>query len=65
MKNNILDILKKVTGIILIIFGIIGSFLPIIQGFLLIAIGIALLGNKWFIKKIKQLKNYLAEKYKK
>ena len=65
MKSNFWNILKKVMGIILIIFGIIGSFLPFIQGFLLIAIGTMLLGNKWLIKKLKLIKNYLTRKFKK
>ena len=50
--------LKKITGIILIVIGIIGLFLPIMQGILLIIAGLLLMGYKkkdidrW-IKKIK------------
>ena len=51
-------ILKRVAGIILIAIGIIGLFLPIIQGILLILAGMFLMGIKvedvkrWF-KKLK------------
>ena len=51
-------ILKRIAGIILIIIGIIGLFLPIIQGVLLIIAGLFLMGikiedvKKWF-KKLK------------
>ena len=51
-------ILKNIAGIILIAIGIIGLFLPIIQGVLLILAGLFLMGIKiddiknWF-KKLK------------
>ena len=57
-------IFKKIAGVILIIIGVIGLFLPIIQGVLLILAGLFLLGikkeqikgwanktKKWFKKK--------------
>ena len=53
-----LKIFKKIAGIILIIIGIIGLFLPILQGVLLIIAGMLLLGvkkeqiKKW-VKKLK------------
>ena len=56
-------ILKKTFGILLIIVGIIGLFLPIIQGVLLILAGLALMGIKiddikaWLKKKKRALKN--------
>ena len=56
-------IIKKIAGVILIIAGIIGSFLPFIQGFLLIAIGAILLGNKWLIQKLNELKKWLTSKF--
>ena len=65
MKNNLLIIIKKITGIILIIIGIIGSFLPFIQGFLLIIIGTILLENKWLLNKLKNLKIWIKSKIKK
>ena len=51
-------IFKKIAGIILIILGIIGLFVPILQGILMIFAGLLLLGvkkeqiKKWF-KKMK------------
>ena len=53
-----IKILKNIAGIILIGVGIIGLFLPIIQGVLLILAGLFLMGikikdiKKWF-KKLK------------
>ena len=53
-----IKIFKKIAGVILIIIGVIGLFLPIIQGVLLIVAGLLLLGvkkeqiKKWF-KKFK------------
>lgn len=51
-------ILKKVVGITLIALGVIGLFLPILQGILLILAGLFMLGItkehiKAWIKKIK------------
>ena len=49
-------ILKKILGVILIIIGIIGLFLPILPGVLVIIAGLFLLGikvedvKKWFGK---------------
>ena len=53
-----LKVFKKILGVTLIIIGIIGLFLPIIQGILLILAGLLLLGvkkeqiKKW-INKLK------------
>jgi len=53
-----IKILKKVVGIILIVVGVIGLFVPILQGVLMILAGLFLLGiktediKKWF-KKLK------------
>lgn len=50
--------LKKIAGVTLIIIGIIGLFLPLLQGLLLIFAGLLLLGirkeqiKEWF-KKLK------------
>ncbi len=49
-------ILKKIIGIALIAVGVIGLFLPILQGILLILAGLSLMGikvediKKWFKK---------------
>jgi len=59
-KNRVWEIIKKITGIILIIIGIIGLFLPLLQGILLILIGLALFHNQnikeYILKKVKKVK---------
>lgn len=52
-KNYV--ILKKILGIILIILGIVGLFLPFLQGLIFITAGIGLLGNKKLLYKLKRL----------
>jgi uncharacterized protein YqgC (DUF456 family) len=51
----------KVLGVLCIIVGILGLFLPIIQGILLILIGLGLLGDhrlmNWFKKKFNIKEN--------
>jgi len=61
-KNNVLEITKKILGIILIIGGIFGLFLPFFQGVAMIILGAILLGNKTLIRKTKQLKRYFSKK---
>lgn len=51
-----IKVLKRIAGIFLIILGIIGLFLPILQGILLIFAGLLLLG----IKK-EQIKEWLKK----
>lgn len=58
MYKDIFQFLKKIVGIILIAIGIVGLFLPIIPGVLLIIAGLIILGvkkktmKKW-VKKSK------------
>ncbi|MBI2653886.1 hypothetical protein HYX02_03680 [Candidatus Woesearchaeota archaeon] len=58
MYVKIFKIFKYTVGIVLIVIGVIGLFLPIIQGILLIIAGLLLMGvkkeqiKKWF-KKLK------------
>jgi len=59
-KLALWDITKKIIGIILIILGIAGLFLPFLQGIILIAIGLAFLGNK----RIKRILKKYWEKIK-
>ena len=56
--SEIWDITKKILGIIFIIIGIIGLFLPFLQGLLLIIIGLALYNNK-------KIGRYIAENIEK
>jgi len=59
-ENKIGNLTKKILGIIFVIVGIAGLFLPIIQGILLIVVGLALYHDKSIreiLKKaIKKLK---------
>ena len=58
VKNQIIRIAKKIFGMILIIGGILGLFLPFFQGIAMIILGSILLGDKFLIKKTKKLKKY-------
>ena len=48
------SILKKAIGIILIIVGLFGIFLPFVQGILLIVLGVYLVGNHKLINWMKR-----------
>jgi len=48
--------IKKIIGVILIVIGITGWFVPIFQGWLFIFLGVALIENQWVNKKCKILK---------
>ncbi len=61
--NSLNSGLKVFLGIILIIVGIAGLFLPIVQGILFIIAGLALIGAKPVLKKLKKLKDYLVDKF--
>ena len=58
-------VIRKVIGITLIIIGVISGFIPIIQGWVFILAGLALLGiKKKHIKKgVKKVKNWLKKKF--
>lgn len=49
---------RKTLGVLLIIGGIAGLFLPFLQGIAMILAGLALLGNKKAIAAIARLKAY-------
>ena len=57
MKKRIKKFIRKTFGILLILVGIAGLFLPVLQGIVMIVVGISLvhpvLGKK-IIKKIKK-----------
>ena len=59
--RSALRIVRIVAGILLVIFGIIGLFLPVLQGILFILIGLALLG--FDLKRLRKLRLYLAERF--
>ena len=61
--NSLNGGLKVFLGVILIIIGIAGLFLPFLQGILFIIAGLALMGAKPVLKKLKKLKDYLVDKF--
>jgi len=65
LKNNVLNGLKKVLGVMLIIGGILGLFLPFLQGVAMILVGVALISDRasqriqrWFVK----IKSYFKKR---
>lgn len=55
MNKRVIGIVRTVAGIILIIIGISGIFLPILPGWILIFVGIELLGIQLvFVERIKR-----------
>jgi uncharacterized protein len=46
---------RVVAGVFLLILGVIGLFVPVLQGILLILLGLTLLGNKYARGKLKQM----------
>ncbi len=63
MKNNVTwDYLKKILGVVLIIGGIIGLFLPLLQGVFMIIAGAYLLNNKRILAYIKKLQAYFKKR---
>ena len=62
LTQKALYIISIITGIVLIVFGIAGLFLPFLQGIFLIILGLFLIGGKPLLKKAKKFANYLMEK---
>ena len=57
MKKRIKEFIRKTSGILLILVGIVGLFLPVLQGIAMIVVGISLVNpilGKKIIKKIKK-----------
>jgi hypothetical protein len=54
---------RKVLGVLIIILGIIGLFVPFIQGILLILLGLGLLGINKVQEKFDVLKQWFKEKF--
>jgi uncharacterized membrane protein YbaN (DUF454 family) len=55
---------RVVTGIALLFLGIIGLFVPILQGILFILLGLSLLGNNYARKKLTALHYRLKRWFK-
>lgn len=61
LKKDGIELIHIILGTILIVGGIIGLFLPFLQGILMILAGLYLLGGRKLVKKIK---NYFIKKDK-
>lgn len=64
MYANLKPILRITAGVILLLLGIIGLFLPILQGWLLIFIAIPLIHPEYGKKMVEKLKTW-KEKWRK
>jgi uncharacterized protein YqgC (DUF456 family) len=60
--EEILDIAKKIIGIILIFLGVASLALPVLPGILLILLGVALFTNKGIRKTVLDWINQLKKK---
>lgn len=59
MKGLVLRTLRRVAGAILLLAGIAGLFLPVLQGVLLIALGLYLLGiqpPRWVRERLHKIR---------
>jgi len=59
MENYAWDMIKKVVGVVLIVGGVIGLFIPLVQGIAMIVVGAVLLKNEFILRKIRQLVRYV------
>ncbi len=53
-ENGVIIFAKKILGVLLIITGVIGLFLPFLQGIAMILLGVFLLGGKPAVRKCKK-----------
>jgi uncharacterized protein YqgC (DUF456 family) len=60
--NFLLNGARTIIGIFLIVLGVIGLFVPILQGFALIIAGIIVLKNKYLLEKLRHVKAYFKSK---
>jgi len=58
--GRVLRAVRLASGVLLIVLGIVGLFLPILQGILFIVLGLALLGLD--LRRLRRLRTYLAER---
>ena len=61
-ENNYISYAKKILGILLIIIGIIGLFLPFLQGIVMILLGVFLLGGKSMVARVKYMATQALER---
>ncbi|MEA3475160.1 MAG: PGPGW domain-containing protein [Candidatus Cloacimonadota bacterium] len=55
-------LIKKTSGITLVVLGIFGLFLPFLQGILMIVAGLTILGDKRIVNLIKKGKEYFRKR---
>jgi len=55
-------LIKKTSGITLVVLGIFGLFLPFLQGILMIVAGLTILGDKRIVNLIKKGKGYFRKR---
>jgi uncharacterized protein YqgC (DUF456 family) len=63
VKHFFKDSIRAVLGSLLIILGIVGLFVPFLQGILLILLGLGLLGVHLAQEKFDVLKRWFKEKF--
>jgi len=59
MKKTLFRILRRIAGVLVLLAGIAGLFLPILQGILLIALGLYLLGiqpPRWVRERLHKIR---------
>lgn len=63
MYRNLLPILRITAGVVLLFLGIIGLFVPILQGWLLIFLAIPLIHPEYGKKMVEKLKRWKDKKF--
>ena len=56
-------LIKKIIGIFFVCLGILGLFLPFLQGIVFILIGLMLLGNKKAKEQINKIRRWFKNKF--
>jgi len=59
VENHALILMRKLLGVLLIIGGILGLFLPFFQGIAMIVAGAVLLENEFVLRKVRRVIAYL------
>lgn len=56
MKETVKKVIKYIIGWSLIILGVVGLFLPVLQGIAFIIAGLVILENKYILEWLKRIK---------
>ncbi len=62
MKQTTIRVLRMTVGVALVLLGIVGLFLPFLQGVLFIVAGLALLGRE--SERVRRWNEYLREQWR-